>query len=189
MDWNFASDEQKRAFTEEITPENCGQKLRLVQEVAQMSRRELARMLGVSEASVRRIEAGDSEPTDEFLTRLRALCVIGRARFSQLSDAEKEKVSDLVGAGGGVAAGIGAGIAAIGSAGVAGFSAAGITSGLAAVGGGAMLAGIGVVAAIPVATGLMGYGLVKGIKKILEANDLESEEVDGKWEIRKRSPD
>ena len=160
-------------------------KLKLVQKVARISRRELARTLDVSEATVRRIEAADSEPTDDFLSRLHALCIIGRARFAQLTDTEKLKVTELHGVGGGAAVGVGAGVAAVGAAGIAGFSAAGITSGLAAVGGGAMLAGIGVVAVIPVATALAGYGLVKGIKAILKANRLESEEVDGQWEIRR----
>jgi hypothetical protein len=35
-------------------------------------------------------------------------------------------------------------------------------------------------------TGLLGYGLVKGIKKICVANKLSCQEVDGKWEIVKK---
>jgi hypothetical protein len=58
-----------------------------------------------------------------------------------------------------------------------------MTSGLAAIGGGTMLAGIGVVATIPVAAGFAGFGLVKGIKMLCEANKLDCNEVDGKWEI------
>lgn len=184
-DWSFDDETQRAQFTEEVTVENCGAKLKLVQRIAGMSRRELAKIMGAPEATLRRIESGETVATQDFLTRLRALCVIGRARFEEMSDSERQKASELIGIGGGAAAGIGASVAAVGAAGVAGFSAAGITSGLAAIGGGAMLAGVGVVAAIPVATGLAGYGLVKAIKHILAANKLETQEVDGKWEIRR----
>lgn len=186
-DWKFRDEKQEAEFKEPVTKENCGAKLRLIRELLEMSRRELARIIGVSESTLRRLEEGSSLPTDEFMNRLQALCVIGAAKYAKLSAAEKEKISEAVGTAGGVVAGVGGSIAAIGAAGaVSGFSAAGITSGLAAIGGGAMLTGIGVVAAIPVATGLLGYGLVKGIKAICEANKLSCNEVNEKWEIRRK---
>jgi DNA-binding XRE family transcriptional regulator len=186
-DWKFKDEKQEAEFKEPVTKENCGVKLRLIRELLDMSRRELAKIIGVSESTLRRLEEGNSLPTDEFMNRLQALCVIGAAKYAKLSDAEKEKISEVVGTAGGVVAGVGGSIAAIGAAGaVSGFSAAGITSGLAAIGGGAMLTGIGVVAAIPVATGLLGYGLVKGIKAICEANNLSCNEVNEKWEIRRK---
>lgn len=185
--WEYPDEETRAKFEEPVTPENCGEKLKLVQKIARMSRREFAKLLGVSEATVRRLEAGTSVPTDEFMDQLYALQVIGLARFQAVSEDDREHASELIGAGGGVATGIGASLGAISASGsVAGLSAAGITSGLATVGGGTMLAGIGVVASVPVLTGLAGYGLVKGIKAICKANDLESEEVDGRWEIRNR---
>lgn len=154
-----------------------------------MSRRALAKTIGVSESTLRRIEIGSSSqegtrPTEDFMNRLRGLCAIGIAKYREMSDAQKEKISEVVAATGGVVAGVGGSIAAIGAAGaVSGFSAAGITSGLAAIGGGAMLTGIAVVGVIPVATGLLGYGLVKGIKAICEANNLSCTEVNERWEI------
>ncbi len=184
--WEFKNKKQKEEFKELLTRENCGKKLKLIKALLGMSRRELARIIGVSEATLRRLDNGESRPTGEFMNRLQALCVIGAAKYAKLRDSEKEKVSDLVGATGGVVAGVGGSIAAIGAAGaISGFSAAGITSGLAAVGGGAMLTGVGVVAVIPVGTGLVGYGLVKGIKKICEANKLSCQEVNKQWEIRR----
>jgi DNA-binding XRE family transcriptional regulator len=184
-DWKFKDKKQEAEFKEPVTKENCGLKLRLIREILGMSRRELAKIIGVSESTLRRLEEGSSLPTDEFMNRLQALCVIGAAKYAKLSATEKEKVSEMLGATGGVVAGVGGSIAAIGAAGaVSGFSAAGITSGLAAIGVGAMLTGIGVVAAIPVATGLLGYGLVKGIKAICEANNLSCTEVNKRWEIR-----
>ena len=187
-EWATANDNQRRKLLEEeVTKANCGEKLKLVREISGISRRELAQKLGVSEATIRRIEGEGSkttEPTDEFMNRVHALCVIGIAKFGKLSESEKEKVSESLGAIGGVIAGVGGAIGAVSAYGaVAGLSAAGITSGLAALGGGAMLTGIAVVAAIPVATGLAGYGLIKGIKKICEANRLECQEVKERWEI------
>jgi hypothetical protein len=46
-----------------------------------------------------------------------------------------------------------------------------------------MLGGIAVVAVIPAATAGMGYGIVRGIKAICEANELSCQEVDGRFEI------
>ena len=176
--------ERKKLLEEEVTKANCGEKLEFVRKISGMSKRELAGKLGVSEATIRRLEAESSEPTDEFMNRIRALCVIGIAKFGKLSESEKEKVSESLGALGGVVAGIGGAIGAVSVSGaVAGLSAAGMTSGLAALGGGAMLTGIGVVAAIPIAAGLAGFGLVKGIKMICEANGLECQEINERWEI------
>lgn len=184
-EWKDADENQrKKLVQEEVTKANCDEKLKLVREISGISRRELAQKVGVSEATIRRMETGQSEPTDEFMNRVRALCVIGMAKFGKLSESEKGKVSNCLGAAGGVVAGIGGAIGAISASGaVAGLSAAGMTSGLAALGGGAMFTGIGVVAAIPIATGLAGLGLVKGIKKICEANKLNCQEVNEQWEL------
>lgn len=186
--WEFDDEEQKRKFNENITKSNCGEKLKLVRDISGISRRELARTLAVSEATVRRIETKESEPTDKFMSRVQALCVLGQARFGKMSEAEKEKISEFLGASGGAVAGIGGALGAVSAVGaVGGLSAAGMTSGLATLGLGSMATGIGVVAAIPIGVGLGGYGLVKGIKAICEEWKLDVEEIDGKWEIRTRA--
>ena len=190
--WNYENDEQKRAMEEIITPVNCGAKLKLVREVSGLSRKELAEILGCSETTVFRLETDKSKATEEFIFRLRALTVIGYHKFKMLSVAEKATLAETLGAAGGVATGVAGSIAAVSAAGsVAGVSAAGITSGLAAIGGGTLLGGIGVVAALPVAVGLAGYGLVKGIQAICFANNLECKEVDGRYEIvaAEKTPD
>lgn len=186
--WEFENGEQKDAMEEAVTPANCGAKLKLVREVSGLSRKELAASLGCSESTLMRIETRKSEATSEFMNRLRALTIIGYHKFKTLTDAEKATVNETLtiasGVAGGVATGIGGSIAAVSASGsVAGLSAAGITSGLAAIGGGSLLGGVGVVAAIPAAVGLAGYGLVKGIQSICEANSLGVEEIDGKYEI------
>ena len=182
--WEFENGEQKDAMEEAVTPANCGAKLKLVREVSGLSRKELAASLGCSESTLMRIETRKSEATSEFMNRLRALTIIGYHKFKTLTDAEKATVNETLSVAGGVATGIGGSIAAVSASGsVAGLSAAGITSGLAAIGGGSLLGGVGVVAAIPAAVGLAGYGLVKGIQSICEANSLGVEEIDGKYEI------
>lgn len=71
------------------------------------------------------------------------------------------KTTEAVGTTTGAIAG-GAGIiVAVAAAGILGLSAAGLTNGLAAVGGGAMLGGLAVVAAALLAIGALGYGLVR----------------------------
>jgi DNA-binding XRE family transcriptional regulator len=182
-EWNYESTDQKTKMEELITPENCGEKLRLVREVSGLSRRELAKMLGCSESTISRLETKKTLPTIDLMNRLRALVLIGYHKFAKMSDSQKNSLSEVISSIGGVAAGIAGSIGTVSVAGVAGLSAAGITSGLAAIGGGAMLAGVAVVAAIPCAVGLGGYGLVKGIKAICEANNLNCKDVDGRYEI------
>lgn len=83
-------------------------------------------------------------------------------------DGVKAAASTVAGA---TAGGVGA-VGAVSSMGtVAGLGAAGITSGLAAVGsvvGGGMISGLVITAAAPIAVGALGYGLYKGIKKLMD---------------------
>ena len=181
--WDFADEDQKQKMLEDVIVQNCGEKLLLIRNISGMSRKDLARAMGCSESTIARIELKQSLPTDQFMLRLAALSVIGREKYSKMSDAEKEKISEILGASGGVVTGIGGAIGAISMSGaVAGMSAAGITSGLAAIGG-TMLGGLAVVATIPLAVGFAGFGLVKGIKAICAANKLSCTEVDGIFEI------
>ena len=148
LPWDFESDEQREAMLEPITPQNCWKKLKLIRDIAGMSRRDLATVIGVSESTIFRLETRKTLPSNDFMLRLSGLVAIGHAKFSRMSDTEKEKFSEYLGASGGVAAGIGGALGAVSASGaVAGLSAAGITSGLAAIGG-TMLGGLAVVAAI-----------------------------------------
>jgi DNA-binding XRE family transcriptional regulator len=181
--WEFETEEQRDRMLEAITQANCGKKLRLVREVSGLSRRELAEVLDVAESTIYRLETKKTKPTTDFMLNLSALVAIGHASFSKMSEKDKEKIAESIGAAGGITAGVGGAIGAISASGaVAGLSAAGITSGLAALGG-TMLGGIAIVASIPVAAGFAGYGLVKGIKAICKANRLARREVDGHWEL------
>ena len=105
-------DPAETELTEEVTKDNCGSKLKRILEISGMSRRELAKVIGVSEGTLRRLEDSDSQPTDEFMARLQALCVIGISRFRGMFDAQHEEVSGLFG-GGGLIAGIGGALAPV----------------------------------------------------------------------------
>ena len=186
-DWEFENDKEKAKFEEPVTKKNCGAKLRLIRKLLGISRRELARILEVSESTVGRLEEGTTLATDEFMNLINTLCAIGPTKFAKLSATDKKKGSEIFGTSGGVVTGASGSIAAIGAAGIPGYSAAGITSGLATIGGGTMLGGIAVVAIIPVLAGVGGYGLVKGIKRICKEINLSCDEVDERWEIRRKN--
>ena len=181
--WQFQNDDQLKKMTEHVTPENCGEKLKLIRGISGLSRIDLAKSIGCSESTITRLELKKSLPTTDFMLRLAALSMIGYAKYSKMSDKDKKNISETIIASGGVIAGVGGAIGVISVSGtVAGLSAAGITSGLAAIGG-TMLGGLAVVTTLPLAAGFAGYGLVKGIQAICKANKLSCKEVDGEFEI------
>jgi DNA-binding XRE family transcriptional regulator len=181
-EWDYETEEQKTKMEELITPKNCGEKLHLVREVSGLSRRDLANSLGCSESTISRLETEKTEPTIDFTNRLRALALIGYHRFAKMSDSQKGSLSENISSLGGAAAGIAGAIGTV-SAGVAGLSAAGVTSGLSAIGGVAALSTLGIVAVLPAAIRLGGYGLVRGIKAICKANNLNCKNVDDRFEL------
>jgi len=112
---------------------------------------------------------------------------IGFNKYDTLSEAEKEKISETIGAVGGGVLGFGSIAAAVSASGsIAGLSAAGITSGLAAIGtvvGGGLMAGVAVAAAIPLAAGAIGYAVIKGVKYFVSETELNKDDIDTRWEI------
>jgi len=111
--------------------------------------------------------------------------------YKKLSKADKERISESIGAVGGSILGFGTISAAISSSGtIIGLSAAGITSGLSAIGtlvGGGMVAGITAIAVIPLAFGAAGYGIMKGIKTLITYSKINDKEINDYWEIRKET--
>ena len=89
--WPWKNVEEKMMWEEDIINENCGEKLLLIHKASHMSQKDLAKVLGVREYTISRLINKKSLPTEDFLNRLRALQVIGIAKFSKLSDAEKSK--------------------------------------------------------------------------------------------------
>lgn len=56
--WKWKNKEQKRRMEEKVTRDNCGEKLRLVRAISDISRRDLAEALRVPESTIYRIERG-----------------------------------------------------------------------------------------------------------------------------------
>ena len=148
----------------------------------------LSGAIGCRHATLRRLVAGITFPTTESMKQTGILLGIGFERFRTLSTTEKEKISEAIGAAGGGALGFGSIAVAINASGsVAGLSSVGITSGLAGMGaivGGGMVAGVAIAAAIPIAAGALGYGIVKGVKFFFFSEaELNKTELDPRWEI------
>ncbi|MDL2269329.1 helix-turn-helix domain-containing protein [Desulfosarcina sp. OttesenSCG-928-A07] len=183
MEIDLSSVNGKAAFLESITVENCGTKLGLIRDAMMMTRRDLASVIGCSEATISRIEAGKTRPTADFMNRLLALVFIGHAKFQSLTSAERDSLLEYIRATGKNGAGISAALATVAASGtIAGLSAVGVTSGLSAIGG-ALLGRAALVASIPMAAGIATFGIFKAIRAICESNRLNCEEVDGNFEI------
>jgi transcriptional regulator with XRE-family HTH domain len=178
------SAEERAKFLETINANNCGEKLQLIRDSLIMTRRDLAKVMGCSEATISRIEAGKTKPTADFMNKLFGLVAIGAAKYKTLSAEERKGLAEHMAALGGAGAGLGASLSAISASGaIAGLSAAGVASGLSVIGG-SIAAGAALVASIPVAAGFASFGLVKGIKAICDANKLNCTEIDGRFEIK-----
>lgn len=153
----------------------------------ELSIRRIAGAITCSEASLDRLLAGSTLASDEMLRQGAVLMELGFDRYSNLTESEREKLSDTLGVLGGGAIGFGSVIAAVeGMGAVAGLSAAGITSGLSAIGalvGGGMAAGVAVAAAVPMAAMGIGYGIIRAVKYFISEAQLSADALDQKWEM------
>jgi hypothetical protein len=171
---------------EKISRNDCRLFLAAFMEKNKLPLKKVSDTIGCSEPTMNRIIGGRTLPSDEMLRQSAIMVELGFERYSKLSNAEKEKISEILGVVGGGAIGMGAVTAAVASLGIAGLSAVGITSGLTALGaiiGGGMAVGISVVAAIPLGVAALGYGTIKGVKAILEMHKQGKEEIDPYWEM------
>jgi HSP20 family protein len=164
-----------------VTRENCGGILKeLRQKFGSMSVAELAKILGVSRSTVMRIEAGQTFPSDELLNRLKAIQLIGISKFRTLSEKDRVTFSGLIEE-------IGEDPATfseiVTDRMVKELTPAGILAGLGTIAAATLNLSTSIVTSVPVLSSLAGYGLVKGLKGILEANNFECTEKNGRWEI------
>ena len=173
-----------------VTRKNCGSVLReLRQRFGSMSVAELAKALGVSRSTVMRIEAGQTIPSDDLINRLKAIQLIGISKFRALSEIDSTRFLGFIEE-------IGENpeifSEAITKRMVKELTPAGILAGLGTIASASLNLSTSVISSIPVLASLAGYGLVKGLKAILEANNLSCIENEGVWEITKErgvSPD
>lgn len=171
----------------QITQDNCRLLLAAFIEENDLNVRRVAKVLGCSEATLVRILAARSLPSDEMMKQVGIMIELGFVSYSKLSSAQKEHISEAIGTAGGGILGFGSISAAISSLGaVGGLSGAGITSGLATLGAvvsGGMVAGVMVAAALPIAAGATGYAIIKGVKYLASEWQLNVTELDERWEV------
>src|SRR6266480_3134024 len=90
--------------------------------------RQIGQAIGCSKATVDRLMASETLPSDEMLKQGGVLMELGIKRYSKLTASERENLSEAIGTVGGGAVGFGSITAAVGSLGsVAGLSGAGIS--------------------------------------------------------------
>jgi HSP20 family protein len=170
-----------KKMPEYVTRENCGRILKELRErFGSMSVADLAKTLGVARSTIMRIEAGQTTPSDDILNRLKAIQVIGISRFQSLSETDKGRFSQLIEE-------MGENPELFAKSGMLReLTPAGILAGLGTIAGASLNLSASVVSSIPILSSLAGYGLVKGLKSILEANNLLCAENEGVWEIQTR---
>lgn len=172
-----------------INEENISNYLAVFIEKNGIEIREVAKAINCSVLTLQRIIAQKTYPTPNLIMQVGILVSIGLKPYRKLSNAEKGKISEKIGALGGGILGFGTITSAIGAAGtVTGLSAAGISSGLATIGaavGGGMAAEITTVAFIPIIVGGIGYALIKRVKSLISNNKLNNEEIEPHWEYIK----
>lgn len=171
---------------ESLTRENTPDLLGVFMNENKLTTKKIAKVIGCPDMTLIRVLLRKTLPSDEMIKQLGLMMQIGYKKYSKLTDAEKEKLSDAIGAIGGGALGFASITAAISVLGTAGLSAAGISSGLAALGaivGGGMVAGISVAAALPLAAGAAGYGIIKLVKNAAGEVKVNMKDIDLKWEI------
>ncbi len=136
---------------------------------------DLAKGLKCSVYTIKRFMEGKTFPTERAHAEfsLAFILITGKSMkyYLNLEDKDKEELVNTIMAGGGSVLSIGAMIALISKLGiVSGLSAAGVTSGLAAIGaivGGGMVAGIAIMAAVPLLVGGALYWLFSEDKQNL----------------------
>jgi len=143
-----------------------------------MSVADLAKILGVARSTIMRIEAGETAPSDDFLNRLKALQVMGMSRFQGLSEKDMDRFSQAIEEMGGSPELFAKGMM------LRELTSGGILAGLGTIAGASLNLSGSVVSSIPILSSLAGYGLVKGLKSLLEANNLSCVEGDGFWQIQ-----
>lgn len=172
----------------QITKENYSQILKSYISQNKLELRKISKVIDCTIPTLERLLDNQSIPSDEMIKQTGILITLGFAKYSKLSNAEKEKYSEKLGTISGAGLGFASITAVVSGLGTAGLSGAGIMSGLAAVGGfvGAGAAtGIVVVAAVPILTGIAGYGLIKGIKHLTGNYKQKAISIDKRWEISK----
>jgi len=177
---------EKEKIAEAITRKNFRALLVAFMEKNDLEVKQVAKAITCSIATLNRLILGKTLPSDEMLRQVGTMFGLGFEGYSKLKKAEKEKISEAIGAVGGGILGFGTITGAISSLGVSGVSAVGISTGLGVLGGlvgGGMATGVSVAAVIPIGAGAIGYGIVKAVKTYCENKQIDKEGYDPFWEM------
>ncbi len=164
-----------------VNRENCGEVLKDIRRTfGSMSMADLAKTLGVSRSTIMRIEAGQTLPSEALMNRLKAIQLIGISKFINLNQEDRDHFASLL-------EGIGENVQNssddMNSRMVKELTPSGILAGLGTIAGASLNVSTTLVSAVPVLSSLAGYGLIKGLKAVLDANHLSCSEKEGVWEI------
>ncbi len=174
-----------KKMPEMVNRDNCGEVLKGIRrKFGSMSMAELAKTLGVSRSTVMRIEAGQTLPSEEVLNRLKAIQLIGISKFLELSQKDREQFALFMNGMGENSDDFSNNMTTHM---VKALTPSGILAGLGTIAGASLNMATPVVSGVPVLSSLAGYGLVKGLKAVLEANHLNCVEKKGVWEITTKS--
>lgn len=113
---------------QEITRESLWVLLAAFIEKYDLTTRRVAKSIGCSDATITRLLFGQTLPSDEMMKQVLLMIELGFDKYSGLTEAQKEQLSQKIGAVGGGVLGFSGITAAVGALGVPGLSAAGITS-------------------------------------------------------------
>lgn len=175
---------------DEISREGVPALLAAYIETSDLTTRRTAKAIGCSEATIMRLLAGKTLPSDEMMKQVALMIELGIDSYLRLTPPEKDELSGMIGAVVGGCLGFGYVTNGVRRWGVRGLSAPGITSGLAALGakvGGGMNRGVLALAGIPLVAGAAGYVLgqtiVRGVKYFASEAALNVKELDPRWEV------
>jgi transcriptional regulator with XRE-family HTH domain len=155
---------------DQITKENCSEAIDRICEEASITKKQLAEILGVSPSSIVRIQKVGQKAGDEFINRLKALQVLGYAKYKELLSSNENIDPKLLSGKVLTISGVLTGLTAVIS----------LKSVATAVTVSIPLLGLG----SAVAGGLLAGGIFNSISKLCKKNKLNCEEKNGNLEIK-----
>jgi len=173
---------------EEFNRENMRVPLAAFIEEYELNTRLVAKAIGCSEATIIRLLAASTLPTDKMMREVALMFQAGFARYAGLTKAERRRLwrsAEKKVVGGSVAGGVFAIPDVINAFGrTPGLSSPGIASGLKDMSGGnGMVRGIQVAAVVPIIAGTLGYGVLKGVEYFASESQLNAKKLNPEWEI------
>lgn len=149
--------------------------------------RRVAKAIGCSDATIIRLLAAKTLPSDEMMQEVALMVQAGFDRYARMTKPERRLLSKKMErsvVGGSVVGGFAAIPDVVGAFGKQGLSGPGIASGLKKMSGGnGMVGGIQAAAAIPILAGALGYVVIVGVNYFASERQLDVTDMNPRWEI------